>query len=119
MKLEKGKRYVRRDGNITGALQFREEYPEDPQPWFDSAFDFWYFENGKGWATELNHPEDLISEYVEPSAKTDREKLCALFNELDIGYILTSKRLINLLNSPARFVFKFDEQGNLIRGDGL
>lgn len=68
MKIEAGKRYIRRDGVITGPLTFNENdwegYPfQDPVSGSD------YTGNGRYWYEGGDSDEDLILEYV-PSDPT-------------------------------------------------
>ena len=62
MKIEAGKRYVRRDGTISGVI--RKGCDNDLYPFFDVDSEEYYDENGL-WLNETEHDEDLISEYVE------------------------------------------------------
>ena len=61
MKLEPGKRYVRRDGEVTGPLV---RYESRKYPFYDHAECEVYRPNGRYW-DHGEEPEDLISEYIE------------------------------------------------------
>lgn len=68
MKIEAGKRYVRRDGAISGMI--RKDCNDDLYPFFDVDSGEFYCENGL-WLNETEHDEDLIREYVEQPAETE------------------------------------------------
>ena len=61
MKIEVGKRYVRRDGSVSGVIS-RNDDPD--YPFTDELDD--YTEGGYFWVSATAHPADLVSEYVEP-----------------------------------------------------
>ncbi len=63
MKLEEGKRYVRRDGEISGVLEKNTGMSKCNFPFYDPAHEFSY--NEKGWFFGGHSDVDLISEYSE------------------------------------------------------
>ena len=65
MKLEVGKRYNRRDGGVSGVIEFHISN-------YDVGFDYWcdgisYNAQGAWSACGDDNPRDLISEYIKPS----------------------------------------------------
>lgn len=64
MKIEAGKRYVRRDGKISGVIKVHnnEFYPR-----FDPRYFIHYTENGMYWKDGKDSRYDLIAEYVPKS----------------------------------------------------
>ena len=63
MKIEAGKRYVRRDGTVSGVIE--KIKTEDNYQFWDSVHDDFYNENGLMFLGK-EHDKDLIREYVEP-----------------------------------------------------
>lgn len=81
MKLEIGKRYVRRDGKITAPL--RKGQVTSPYPFVDSATGCIYMPDGIYEIGYAPHSCDLVAEYVEsPSLETRVTKLEADVAEL-------------------------------------
>jgi len=64
LQLEVGKRYVRRDGKISGVVV---ACKHDEYTFKDTATNEKYLPNGRYW-DECEEPEDLITEYTEPAA---------------------------------------------------
>lgn len=64
MKLQLGKRYVRRDGKVTGPL---ESVGLETYPFFDQLRGLSYTESGSYYAVGEDD-YDLVSEYIEPEA---------------------------------------------------
>ena len=60
MKIEAGKRYVRRDGEISGVITLSDGFL------YDSKNNWFYTESGATGGADIN--KNLISEYIEPSA---------------------------------------------------
>ena len=70
MKIEAGKRYVRRDGKISGVIE--KGCTDDLYPFCDDDSGDCYREDGL-WLLGEESDEDLISEYVEPIAEQPAE----------------------------------------------
>lgn len=69
LKIKVGKRYVRRDGEITGIIVRSEEEPK--YPYMDSSTGFTYMYTGVYYELDPFHSFDLITEYIEcPEDKT-------------------------------------------------
>ena len=64
MKLEIGKRYIRRDGIITGPLRMSKHWQYS---FYDPANDESYSEQGK-FLVGVKRDEDLMAEYTEPDS---------------------------------------------------
>lgn len=67
MKLEVGKRYVRRDGSITDHLYFEHDHAAKRDYLCDGAFHFDDKDEENGWRVFscCDHEGDLIEEYKE------------------------------------------------------
>lgn len=70
MKLEVGKRYVRRDGKVTGPIEL---YNHEQYHFRDSMHAHTYHESGV-WSLVEKTERDLISEYIEPEVVKDEVK---------------------------------------------
>lgn len=62
MKIEAGKRYVRRDGKITKAITNEDD---DNYPYFDPAYGNTYNSEGAYWREGPSSKIDLVAEYVD------------------------------------------------------
>jgi len=62
IKLESGKRYVRRDGKVSGPLAIAHN---DEYPFVDEVHDEDYMADGSYIMTSLERPEDLVEEATE------------------------------------------------------
>lgn len=71
MKIEAGKRYIRRDGNITGALQFDDSLCV-VYNYYDPSNNETYSVNGN-WNEGSRDPKDLIEEYKPPESGSFNE----------------------------------------------
>ena len=71
LKIEVGKRYVRRDGEITGVIVRSEIEPM--YPYMDSSTDHTYMDTGVYYEFKPFHPLDLTTEYIEGSKETPEE----------------------------------------------
>jgi hypothetical protein len=68
MKLQAGKRYIRRDGGVSGELVYNPKQ-NTHYPYVDSATDETYTEDGSFYKTEIGNQEfleDLVEEFAEP-----------------------------------------------------
>ena len=65
MKIEAGKRYVRRDGLISGGIRSHEcaKYP------FEDSVSLTTYRSDGRWSDKWESPCDLISEYIEPPSQ--------------------------------------------------
>lgn len=86
MKLEVGKRYVRRDGLISPPMQFEPSCGGDVYPWHDSE-GHWYTEEGR-YTVDGDHMIDLISEYVEPAPEPIEGS--SPVDEINVGTVVIS-----------------------------
>lgn len=71
LKLEYGKRYVRRDGKVTGPMKANDEGDskyQETYPFYDPECYQGYKSNGRYLKDESQCRLDLVSEYVEPQA---------------------------------------------------
>lgn len=62
--IEEGKRYVRRDGVVSGVIE-KDPYDESTFTFKDPTTGHWYTENGSYWWNSRSSPYDLIKEYHE------------------------------------------------------
>lgn len=65
--VQAGKRYVRRDGKISGTLVLRKRLVNKNYPFEDDGTPRIYCNNGGYWESGSTSPLDLISEYIEPT----------------------------------------------------
>lgn len=63
-RIELGKRYVRRDGSISGKIQHYSSLP-NPHKFFDGKYH--YMPDGHGFSDLQDNDIDLVREYVEPA----------------------------------------------------
>jgi len=63
VKLEYGKRYVRRDGKVSGPLAIAPH--NDEYPFVDEVHDEYYMADGSYIVPSLERPEDLVEEATE------------------------------------------------------
>lgn len=68
MKLEAGKRYIRKDGKLTGPLELDDE---SPFPFFDPKFCETYTVRGKFTLSGPEGPFDLFAEHIEEAVKDE------------------------------------------------
>lgn len=71
MKIEAGKRYVRRDGEISGVI---EECGMDDYQMFDPELATYYTKRGMFWVDGELHSLDLISEYTPTPSTSDPQE---------------------------------------------
>jgi hypothetical protein len=97
LKLEVGKRYVRRDGVVTEPLRAGKSLS---YPFFNPASSEMYTDTGSYINETTSSPKDLVSEYVEQQQQKSQgqaidEQTVAAFNELvragKIGYRLRNE----------------------------
>ena len=70
MKLEAGKKYIRRDGKVVGPLEYR-SYAKHWPFYFDGHT--WTI-NGMNVDSYTNVSSDLVAEYTEPTTNTEYER---------------------------------------------
>lgn len=61
MRIEAGKQYVRRDGDVTGPMKKRDSYAF---PFTDPLTEITYTADGSVWTTWGESPEDLVAEHT-------------------------------------------------------
>lgn len=86
MKLEVGKRYVRRDGKISSPMEFDSSGDEEVYPWHDNE-GHWYTEEDR-YVVDGEHMIDLISEYVEPAPEPIEGS--SPVDEINVGTVVIS-----------------------------
>jgi len=90
MKLEIGKRYIRRDGSVTGPLEYRV-----PHTFPFNCEMFSYKEDGV-YNYEPGSPQDLISEYVEPNLDnnldSDLDKDARIADDMDPNFDVAERK---------------------------
>jgi hypothetical protein len=109
MTLKEGKRYVRRDGKITGPLS-RNNPSISSYPFWDQEAEEDYTAEGCYLVTKEKHKGDLIREYVEPAKKAPRTRKKPLPEEAKIywpenGSIGNKPTLptVDLVNQPPHY----------------
>lgn len=104
MKIEAGKRYVRRDGKITKVIE------NDPDPdrfyeFFDDAWQVYYSEDGKAF-DDVDHEYDIVAEYIEPPSQESIEikvlraevaELTAALETLSKAFVVAQETLCDLV----------------------
>jgi len=65
MKIEAGKRYVRRDGKITGPIGVEGEVGDTDYPFYDDVFECTYTPYGVWKLNGEEHPQDLVMIYPD------------------------------------------------------
>lgn len=69
MKIEAGKRYVRRDGKVTGPIGVEGEGGDTDYPFYDDVFECTYTPHGVWKLNGEEHPQDLVMIYPEPPSQ--------------------------------------------------
>ena len=113
MKIEAGKRYVRRDGAISGMI--REDCNDEDYPFWDDSDGSSYNEYGM-WLTGTEHDEDLIREYVEPQP-AETETLRDRFAMAALGGLIESSGVELFDGSFPRISYEYADAMLKARGN--
>lgn len=103
MKLEVGKRYVRRDGKVTGPIEL---YNHEQYHFRDSMHAHTYHESGV-WSLVEKTERDLISEYIEPEVVKDDAKTLwdeyamAALASMNYDWFESSSRIADMVSEAA------------------
>lgn len=86
LKLEVGKRYVRRNGEVSGVI---DRGGSSIYPFYDPSARETYNEDGRYYSKEKSE-RDFISEYIEPQAEPVTEDLTRLRDEFAMAALTAS-----------------------------